>query len=159
MSAHGQRIGSATHVSCAAACPPPIAYITIWGNWSLGKVRDIYWQFAEECDAYLGRCLLCGLDPNHTTFSVPPPSLDGRQSSWQCWRTWWLTAHVVRCHNDYMAPILYGRTGSSIGVCCSCVWLLAYNVWETCRTSFLGSASASKSRASTTFEGKRYYWA
>ena len=52
--------------------PPPIASIANRGDWSLGKVLDVYWQFAEAGDAYLGRCL-CGLDPNHSTFSVLPP--------------------------------------------------------------------------------------
>jgi hypothetical protein len=72
MSAHGLRKGSATHVSCATTAPPPIASIANRGDWSLGKVLDVYWQFAEVGDAYLGRCL-CGLDPNHSTFSVLPP--------------------------------------------------------------------------------------
>jgi hypothetical protein len=54
--------------------PPPIALIANRGNWSLlGKVLDVYWQFAKVGDAYLGRCV-CGLDPNqHSTFSVLPP--------------------------------------------------------------------------------------
>ena len=72
MSAHGFRKSSATHVSCATTAPPPIASIANRGDWSLGKVLDIYWQFAKVGDAYLGRCL-CGLDPNQTTFSVLPP--------------------------------------------------------------------------------------
>ena len=72
MSAHGIRKGSATHVACATTCPPPLASIAARGDWSLGKVLDIYWRFAEAGDNYLGRCL-CGLDPNCTTFSVLPP--------------------------------------------------------------------------------------
>ena len=60
-------------MSCATTAPPPIASIANRGDWSLGKVLDVYWQFAEVGDAYLGRCLLCGLDPNHSTFSVLPP--------------------------------------------------------------------------------------
>jgi hypothetical protein len=35
-------------------------------------VLDIYWQFAETGDAYLGQCL-AGLDPNSSDFSVLPP--------------------------------------------------------------------------------------
>lgn len=72
MSSHGLRKGSATHESCATTAPPPIALIANQGDWSLGKVLDVYWQFAEVCDAYLGRCL-CGLDPDHSTFSVLHP--------------------------------------------------------------------------------------
>ena len=71
MSAHGIRKGSATHVLCATTCPPPIASIANRGDWSMGKVLDVYWQFADVGDAYLGRCL-CGLDPNLSTFSVLP---------------------------------------------------------------------------------------
>ena len=72
MSAHGIRKGSATHVSCATTAPPPIASIANRGDWSMGKVLDVYWQFADVGDAYLGRCL-CGLDPNLSSFSVLPP--------------------------------------------------------------------------------------
>ena len=72
MSAHGLRKGSATHVASATTVPPPIASIASRGDWSLGKVLDVYWQFAEAGDSYLGRCL-CGLDPNDSAFSVLPP--------------------------------------------------------------------------------------
>ena len=72
MSAHGLRKGSATHVASGTTVSPPIASIAHCGNWSLGKVLDIYWQFAEAGDSYLGR-LLCGLDPNTSDFSVLPP--------------------------------------------------------------------------------------
>ena len=71
-SAHGIRKGSATHVSCATTAPPPIDSIPNQGDWSMGKVLDVYWQFAEIGDEYLGRCLR-GLDPNLSTFSVLPP--------------------------------------------------------------------------------------
>ncbi len=72
ISAHGLRKGSATHVSCATTTPPPIASIANRGDWSAGIVLNAYWQFAELGDPYLG-CCLCGLDPNHSTFSVLPP--------------------------------------------------------------------------------------
>ena len=72
MSAHGVRKGSATHVASATTSPPPLPSIASRGDWSLGKVLDIYWQFAEAGDAYLGRCL-SGLDPNDSNFSVLPP--------------------------------------------------------------------------------------
>lgn len=72
LSAHGLRKGSATHVASATTVPPPIASIANRGDWSLGKVLDIYWQFAEAGDSYLGRCL-AGMDPNTSEFSVLPP--------------------------------------------------------------------------------------
>jgi hypothetical protein len=72
LSAHGLQEGSATHVSSATTVPPPIASIMNHGDWLLGKVLDIYWQFSETGDAYLGRCL-AGLDPNSSNFSGLPP--------------------------------------------------------------------------------------
>ena len=73
MSSHGLRKGSATHVSSATTAPPPISSIASRGDWSLGKeVLDVYWQFADAGDAYLGRCL-SGLDPNDSKFSTLPP--------------------------------------------------------------------------------------
>ena len=71
-STHGIRKGSATYVSSATTLPPPIASIANRGDWSLGKVLDVYWHFAEPGDAYLGRCL-CGLDPNSADFAILPP--------------------------------------------------------------------------------------
>jgi hypothetical protein len=73
MSRHGIRKGSATHVASATTAPPPIASIANRVDWSLGKVLDVYWQFAEAGDSYLGRRCLCGLDPNDSTFCVLPP--------------------------------------------------------------------------------------
>ena len=67
MLAHGLRRGNATHMSCTTTAPPPIASIANRGDGSLGKVLNVYWQFAEVVDAHLGRCL-CGLNPNHSTF-------------------------------------------------------------------------------------------
>jgi hypothetical protein len=72
LSAHGLQKGSAsTHVSSATTVPPPIASLAIGGDWLLGKVLDIYWQFAKTGDTYLGRCL-AGLDPNSSDVSVLP---------------------------------------------------------------------------------------
>ena len=42
------------------------------GEWSLGKVFDIYWLFAEAGDQYCGR-ILAGLDPHSSDFEVLPP--------------------------------------------------------------------------------------
>ena len=66
MSAYGIRKGNATTMS------PPVASIQARGDWSIGKVLDANWKFAEVGDSYLGRCL-CGLDPDSSTFSVLPP--------------------------------------------------------------------------------------
>ena len=70
MSAHDRRKGSVTYVSCATTMPPPVASIA--ARWSIGKVLDVYWKFAEVGDNYLGQCL-SGLDPDSSAFSVLPP--------------------------------------------------------------------------------------
>jgi hypothetical protein len=72
LSGHGLPKGSATHVSSTTTVPPPIALIAYRGNWLLGKVLDIYLQFSETGDAFLGRCL-AGLDSNSSNFSVLLP--------------------------------------------------------------------------------------
>ena len=70
--AHGIRKGSATRATSGTTCPPPPASVAHRGEWSLGKVFDIYWLFAECGDQYLGR-ILAGLDPNSLEFAVLPP--------------------------------------------------------------------------------------
>jgi hypothetical protein len=42
------------------------------GEWSLGRILDIYWHIAEPGDCYLGR-ILYGLDPNDASFGSLPP--------------------------------------------------------------------------------------
>jgi hypothetical protein len=69
---HGIRKGSATKVTSGTTLPPPTSSIAARGEWSLGRVLDIYWHFAEPGYHYLGRCL-AGLDPNSEDFAVLPP--------------------------------------------------------------------------------------
>ena len=71
-SAHGIRKGSATAVSSGTTMPPPIASIAARGDWSLGQVLDIYWQFSEPGDFYLDRSLTM-IDINSDEFAVLPP--------------------------------------------------------------------------------------
>jgi hypothetical protein len=40
-------------------CPPPVSSIAARGEWSLGRVLDLYWHFAEPGDTFLG-CILAG---------------------------------------------------------------------------------------------------
>ena len=54
-SAHGIRKGSATSVSSGTTLPPPIASIAARGDWSISKVLDICWKFAEPVDHRFGR--------------------------------------------------------------------------------------------------------
>ena len=70
--AYGLRKGSATYATSGTTCPPPISSIARRGEWSLGKVLEVYWHFAEPGDHYLGR-ILAGLDPSSPNFGVLPP--------------------------------------------------------------------------------------
>lgn len=69
---HGIRKGVATFVSAGTTCPPPVSSIKARGEWSLGRVLDLYWHFAEPGDHYLGRCI-SGLDPDSDDFATLPP--------------------------------------------------------------------------------------
>ena len=42
------------------------------GDWSVGKVLDVYWHFCEPGDTFLGRSL-AGMDPNSERFDILPP--------------------------------------------------------------------------------------
>ena len=70
--AHGLHKGSASYASSGTTCAPSIPSICNRGEWSMGKVLDVYWHFCNEGDHYLGR-VLCGLDPNTDGFSSLPP--------------------------------------------------------------------------------------
>jgi hypothetical protein len=69
---HGIRKGAGTFAMCGTTCPASISAVAKRGDWSLGKILDIYWHFAEAGDAFLGRSL-AGMDPNSETFGVLPP--------------------------------------------------------------------------------------
>jgi len=43
---HGLRKGSGTHVASATTCPPLFTSIACRGEWSMGKILDVYFQFA-----------------------------------------------------------------------------------------------------------------
>jgi hypothetical protein len=60
------------HVELVSDVPPQTSSIAARGEWSLGRILDIYWHFAEPGDHYLG-CCLAGLDPNTEDFAILPP--------------------------------------------------------------------------------------
>ena len=70
--AHGIRKGSASYVTNGSTCVPSVSSVCIRGDWSMGQVLDVYWQFGDAGDNYLGR-VLCGLDPNKNGFATMPP--------------------------------------------------------------------------------------
>ena len=69
---HGTRKGAAVHVTTGTMDPPPIPSILRRGEWSMGKVLEVYWKWAQVGDTYLGRCV-AGLDPDSESFDVLPP--------------------------------------------------------------------------------------
>lgn len=52
--------------------PPSLSSIAIRGEWSQGKVFDIYLKFCALGDHYLGR-VVSGLNPSKSNFGVLPP--------------------------------------------------------------------------------------
>ena len=69
--AHGTRKGSSVLATSGTTCPPPLTSVFHRGEWSLGDVKDVYWQWAAEGDTYLGR-ILAGHDPDSPDFDVLP---------------------------------------------------------------------------------------
>ena len=69
---HGIQKGSGTHAASATTCPPLFTLIACRGEWSTGKILDIYFQFAAGGNYYLGQ-LLSLKDPNTVEFSFPCP--------------------------------------------------------------------------------------
>ena len=69
---HSFRKGSATLASSGTTCPPPVSSIAQRGEWSMGKILDVYWHFSAPGDTFLGR-ILTGLDPTQPEFATPPP--------------------------------------------------------------------------------------
>ena len=50
---HSGRKGTATYVTAATLNPPPLSSVAHRGEWSQGKVQDIYFNFAQPGDHYL----------------------------------------------------------------------------------------------------------
>jgi hypothetical protein len=69
---HGIHKGSATKVTSGTTLPPPTSSIAAQGEWSLVRILDIYQNFSEPGNHYLGRCL-AGLDLNLEDFAILPP--------------------------------------------------------------------------------------
>jgi hypothetical protein len=69
---HSGRKGTATYLTAATLNPPPLPSIAHRGEWSQGKVQDIYFNFAQPGDHYIGR-MLAGLNPTSPSFKVLPP--------------------------------------------------------------------------------------
>ena len=68
----GTRKGAATHVTTNTMKPPSVPWFLLRGDWSIGKVLDIYLRWSQLGNTYVGR-LLCRLDPNSEDFSILSP--------------------------------------------------------------------------------------
>ena len=64
---HGVRKGSSTRATSGTTLTPSLISVALRGEWSLGKVFDMCFNFVEVGDACLGR-ILAGLDPNSPNF-------------------------------------------------------------------------------------------
>ena len=64
--------GSGGHASSGTTHPPSFVAVAARGEWSIGKVLDVYFKFGMGGDQYLGR-ILALLDPNKPEFSMLPP--------------------------------------------------------------------------------------
>lgn len=69
---HGIRKGSGTYASSCSTVPPPLVSIALRGEWSLGKVFDIYFKFGANGDLYLSWILVV-LNPQKASFGDLPP--------------------------------------------------------------------------------------
>ena len=69
---HGIRKEAPTFSTSGTTVPPSIILVALHGEWSMGKVFDVYFNFGECEDNYLGRTL-AGLDPNDVSFGDVPP--------------------------------------------------------------------------------------
>ena len=47
---HEIRKGGISHACAGTACPPSIVSVALRGEWSMGKVFDIYFKFGEFGD-------------------------------------------------------------------------------------------------------------
>ena len=64
--------GLASFATSGTTCPPSVASVAAWGEWSMGAVLYVYWHFCVPEDHFIGR-LLSGLDPNKPEFASLPP--------------------------------------------------------------------------------------
>ena len=65
---HGTRKGAAMHASSGTTMPASFTSVALRGEWSISKVLDAYFKWADDGDYFLGRCLSL-LDPNDPTFA------------------------------------------------------------------------------------------
>ena len=80
-SPHGTRKGSAMEATAGSTCPPPMSSIARRGEWSMGKVYDIYLMFMEAGDRYLGRILAVFNSCTSNFSAIPPHFIVGMENA------------------------------------------------------------------------------
>jgi hypothetical protein len=109
-------------LSSGITCPPPVSSIAARGEWSLGKILDIYWHFAAPDDHYLGPVLAL-LDPSSPEFATLPPH-------WKISDPMGIPNVKEAMHLMY-ATILQKRSGSAVdptaGVLVMCLASVVYH--------------------------------
>ena len=100
-SPHGTRKGSAMQATAGTTHPPPMPSIARRGEWSMGKIYDIYLMFMEASDRYLGR-ILAGFDSCSSKFSAVPPHFtigmeneDIRSAMIRCFRSFFGDGRLI----------------------------------------------------------------
>ena len=99
---HGLRKGAGTYVTSGTTCHPPISSVTGRGEWSMGRLFDIYWTFRMIGDFYLDK-LLAGYDPNSSKFASFPThfvvgieNIHVKEALESCFRK-----IIERCNNEF----------------------------------------------------------
>ena len=67
---------SGGHASSGTTRPPSFVSVAARGEWSIGKVLNVYFKFGMGGDQYLGH-ILALLDPNKPEFFGPAHALEG----------------------------------------------------------------------------------
>jgi len=118
---YGLRKGAATHAVSGTTAAPSIPSIARRGEWSIGSVLDVYWHFGSVGDHYLGR-ILCGLDPNDSSFSVLPPHWNLEDPLGN--------ASIMKAMRSLYGPIMDGYTGrkeNPSGILLRCLACIVYH--------------------------------
>ena len=115
---HGFRKGVATYSTSGTTFPASLVSVARRGEWTQGSIFDIYLQFAEPGDQYLGR-LIVGLDPNSPNFDVLPPHFKGGTDN----------EHIQRAMELCFGPIIkaFNATHSVKGFILLCLASMVYH--------------------------------
>ena len=75
LGSHSARKGASSHASSGTTVSLPMVSICLCTMWSMGHVKEWYFQFEKAGDQYLSN-VMSGLDVNDVKFAVLPPFVD-----------------------------------------------------------------------------------